>query len=143
MAEGQARYSLMSLSAISTFLYFPLALLGQTQPWEKEWSSQSLEPGASKRRGYNMGQNPGSALGLSRRKAESNVSSQTRHTDLSSLVSLSSAGEMKYQGWSQKVILFSIADNAKYWDLPLLGEQVVHCHPSNLIWNWSSCLHST
>lgn len=46
-----------------------------------------------------MGQNPGSALELSWRKAESIVSSQTRHTDLSSLVSLSSAGEMKDQGW--------------------------------------------
>lgn len=99
MAEGQARYSLISLIAISTFLYFPLALLGQKQPWEKEWSSQSLEPGASKRRGYNMGQNPGSALELSWRKAESIVSSQTRHTDLSSLVILGSAGEMKDQGW--------------------------------------------
>lgn len=102
MAEGQARYSLISLIAISTFLYFCLALLGQKQSWEKEWSSQSLEPGTSKRRGYNMGQNPGSALGLSWRKAESNVSSQTRHTDCSSLVSLSSAGEMKYQSWITK-----------------------------------------
>lgn len=49
-----------------------------------------------------MEQNPRSALGLSWRKAESNVSSQTRHTDRSSLVSLSSAGEMKYQGWTTK-----------------------------------------
>lgn len=46
-----------------------------------------------------MGQNPGGALGLSWRKAEGIVFSQTRHTDLSSLVSLSSAGEMTYQGW--------------------------------------------
>lgn len=102
MAGGQARYPLFSLTAISTFLYFSLLCLDKSSLGRKSGHPRARSLEHLRGEATSWGQNPGSALGLSWRKAESSVSSQTRHTNLGSLVSHSSAGQTKYQGWVTK-----------------------------------------